>query len=191
MAILRTSPRVPTRGCAPGCFRSAFAALRWADIPRETETQAFNPLKVKMDNARSIGLSFRVATSSNSWLVFLLPRRILSYGRVGIEERMAQSLRSTVIVHGRLATREVRLAAARARSHGLQIMTFEQLATRLAGGLSEAVDTDTLRSSIQACMPETELGELDPIKSLPGMVSAAAETLRKSWRCWNRPSGPR
>jgi hypothetical protein len=61
-------------------------------------------------------------------------------------------------------------------------MTFEQLATRLAGGLSEAVDTDTLRSSIQACMPETELGELDPIKSLPGMVSAAAETLRKSWR---------
>ncbi len=91
-------------------------------------------------------------------------------------------MRGTVIVHGRLATRELRLAAARTRSHGLQIMAFEQLATRLAGGLSEAVDTETLRSAIQTCLPDTELGELDPIKSLPGMVGAAAETLRKVWR---------
>ena len=38
--------------------------------------------------------------------------------------------RSTKIVGGRLAMRQARLEAARARHHGLQIMTFEQAAVR-------------------------------------------------------------
>jgi hypothetical protein len=46
------------------------------------------------------------------------------------------SVRRTIVVHGRLAMRELRLAAARERRHGLQIMTFEQLAARLAGAFS-------------------------------------------------------
>ena len=78
--------------------------------------------------------------------------------------------------------RELRLAAARERQHGLQIMTFEQMAARLAGGLACPVDDDALREAITGLLPETALGELDGIKTLPGMVSAAADTLRKAWR---------
>lgn len=78
--------------------------------------------------------------------------------------------------------RELRLAAARERHHGLQIMTFEQLAARLAGGLSRPVDDETLRATIQAVLPDVALGELDSLKSLPGMAGAATDTLRKVWR---------
>ena len=66
------------------------------------------------------------------------------------ERREAAELR-TVIAHGRLTMREVRLEAARHHKHGLQIMTFEQLAARLAGGLSRAVDDDSLRAAIKIC----------------------------------------
>jgi hypothetical protein len=90
--------------------------------------------------------------------------------------------RRTVVAHGRLAMRELRLDAARDRRHGLQVMTFEQLASRLAGGLSRPVDDEALRTAIQAALPETALGELDGIKALPGMVDAAVDTLRKAWR---------
>jgi hypothetical protein len=48
---------------------------------------------------------------------------------------MSISNRRTIVVHGRLAMREVRLDAARKRRHGLQILSFEQLAVRMAGGL--------------------------------------------------------
>ena len=95
---------------------------------------------------------------------------------------MEAAERRTVIAHGRLTMREVRLDAARHHRHGLQIMTFEQLAARLAGGLCRAVDDDSLREAIKNVLPETELGELEGIKVLPGMVSAAADTLRKAWR---------
>lgn len=90
--------------------------------------------------------------------------------------------RRTIVAHGRLAMREVRLAAARERRHGLQIITFEGLAARLAGGLSRPVDDETLRATIQRMLPDVELGELDGLKALPGMVGAATETLRKAWR---------
>ena len=95
---------------------------------------------------------------------------------------MVVAHRRTVVVHGRLAMRELRLNAARERRHGLQIMTFEQLAARLAGGLTRPVDDETLRAAIQTTLPETALGELDAIKDFPGMVSAAVDTLRKAWR---------
>ena len=90
--------------------------------------------------------------------------------------------RHTVIAHSLLRMRELRLEAARGRRHGLQIMTFEQLAARLAGGLAQPVDDDALREAITAVLPETALGELDGIKALPGTVGAAADTLRKAWR---------
>lgn len=89
--------------------------------------------------------------------------------------------RSTLIVHGRLAMRAARLAAARRGRHGLQVMTFEQAAVRLAGGFNQAIDTETLRATIQAVLPTTDLGELESIKALPGMVAAAMDTLRKVW----------
>lgn len=89
--------------------------------------------------------------------------------------------RSTLIVHGRLAMRASRLAAARTAHHGLQVMTFEQAAVRLAGGFVRAIDTETLRATIQAVLPATDMGELERIKMLPGMVTAAVDSLRKVW----------
>lgn len=90
--------------------------------------------------------------------------------------------RRTVVVHGRLASRERRLQAAREHDHDLQVLTFEQLAARLAGGLARPVDDDTLRSLVQASLPDTDLGELEPIKDLPGLTGAATDTLKKAWR---------
>jgi hypothetical protein len=92
------------------------------------------------------------------------------------------SNRRTIVAHGRLAMREIRLDAARNRLHGLQIMTFEQLAVRLAGGFARPIDDEALRAAIQTVLPTTSLGELEGIKLLPGMVDAAADTLHKIWR---------
>jgi hypothetical protein len=83
------------------------------------------------------------------------------------------SVRRTMIVHGRLAMRELHLAAARERCRGLQIMTFEQLAARLASGMSRPIDDESLRAALQETLPEIALGELDGLKALPGMVGAA------------------
>src|SRR3546814_6877654 len=92
--------------------------------------------------------------------------------------------RQTYIAHGRLTSREIRLAAARNRRHGVQVMSFEQLAARLAGGFARPIDAEALRDGIQKTLPDTDLGELDAIKLLPGMVGATADTLqdRKSTR---------
>ena len=90
--------------------------------------------------------------------------------------------RRTVVAHGRLAAREHRLRAARGRGHGLQIMAFEHLAARMAGGMCRPVDDEELRRVVKQVLPATDLGELDAIKDLPGMVSASVDTLRKAWR---------
>ena len=95
---------------------------------------------------------------------------------------MVPAQRRTVIAHGRLSMREVRLTAARGKQHGHQVMTFEQLAARLAGGFSQPVDDETLRAAVQDVLPRTALGELDGIKMLPGMVGATVDTLLKTWR---------
>ncbi|MFT6569571.1 MAG: hypothetical protein ACJAWY_001278, partial [Sphingomonas echinoides] len=92
------------------------------------------------------------------------------------------SNRRTIVAHGRLAMRELRLDAARQRRHGVQIMSFEQLTVRLAGGFARPIDDECLRTAIQAVLPDTTLGELESIKLLPGMVDAAADTLHKAWR---------
>jgi hypothetical protein len=95
---------------------------------------------------------------------------------------MSVARRSTLIVHGRLATREGRLSAARERRHGLQVMSFEQAAARLAGGFTKPIDDESLRAALQAVLPTTPMGELEGIKLLPGMIDAAADTLHKAWR---------
>ncbi|HZX86091.1 MAG TPA: PD-(D/E)XK nuclease family protein [Reyranella sp.] len=95
---------------------------------------------------------------------------------------MAVAGRSTLICHGRLAMRESRLAASREGRHGLQIMSFEQAADRLAGGFARSIDDESLRAAILAALPATPMGELESIKALPGMIDAAADTLHKVWR---------
>jgi PD-(D/E)XK nuclease superfamily len=95
---------------------------------------------------------------------------------------MSVASRSTLVVHGRLAMREHRLVAARDGRHGLQVMSFEQAAARLAGGFTRPIDDESLRAAIQAVLPATPMGELESIKVLPGMIDAAADTLHKTWR---------
>lgn len=90
--------------------------------------------------------------------------------------------RSTLVVHGRLARRESLLAEARNGRHGLQVMSFEQAAVRLAGGFIRPIDNESLRVALQAVLPATPMGELESIKTLPGMIHAAADTLHKAWR---------
>ncbi|KQN04862.1 hypothetical protein ASE85_07700 [Sphingobium sp. Leaf26] len=90
--------------------------------------------------------------------------------------------RQTYIAHGRLASREIRLDAARHQHHGIQVMAFEQLAARLAGGFRQPINAEMLRDAIQRVLPDIDLGELDAIKLLPGMVGATADTLHKVWR---------
>lgn len=90
--------------------------------------------------------------------------------------------RSTLVVHGRLAMRDSRLAAARTGRHGLQVMSFEQAAIRLAGGFARPVDEESLRLALKVALSTTPIGELDSIKALPGMIDAAVDTLQKAWR---------
>jgi RecB family exonuclease len=92
------------------------------------------------------------------------------------------TVRTTIVTHGALIKHDLRAEAARGHIHGRQIMSFEGLACRLAGGFVKAIDDDMLRDAVQKALPSVELGELDAIKSLPGMVAASAGTLRKAWR---------
>ena len=89
--------------------------------------------------------------------------------------------RRTIVAQGRLAIREILLQAAQERAHGLQVMTVEHLAARLAGGFARPIDTETLLSAVRDGLASTALGELDEIKSLPGMLQASAQSLRKAW----------
>ena len=43
-----------------------------------------------------------------------------------------------------------------------------QLAARLAGGLLQPVDLDVLTETVREALPDVEMGELEPIKDLPG-----------------------
>ncbi|RCK34598.1 PD-(D/E)XK nuclease family protein [Thalassospira xiamenensis] len=95
---------------------------------------------------------------------------------------MASEHRLTRIVHDRNAMRVERLNACRNAIQGLQVMSFELAACRLAGGFANPIDDERLRVAIQAALPVTPMGELENIKTLPGMIDAAADTLHKVWR---------
>lgn len=90
-------------------------------------------------------------------------------------------MRKTTIAHGRLAMREARLSAARKRAIGTQALAIEHVVARLAGGFVEVVDAATLRETIVGVLDDVDLGELEPIKDLPGFPRAAAATLMKLW----------
>jgi hypothetical protein len=94
---------------------------------------------------------------------------------------MSAPARNTAVIFGRVQSRELRLAAARSRAAGLQVMTIEQVACRLAGGFCRPIEDEALRKALQAALGETALGELDDIKLLPGMVDACVGTFRKVW----------
>lgn len=91
-------------------------------------------------------------------------------------------IRRTLVGQGRLAMREIRVNLAKSGACGAGVMSFEQAAARLAGGFARPIDADSLRQTIHRVLPDTDLGELDKIKLLPGMTGAAADTLHKAWR---------
>lgn len=90
--------------------------------------------------------------------------------------------RRTIVVHTNFAAHMTRVAAARRGEIGLQIMSMGQVAARLAGGFLRPIDIDALREAVRHSLPTVSLGELEAIKSLPGMVRAAVGTLDKIWR---------
>jgi hypothetical protein len=90
-------------------------------------------------------------------------------------------LRRTIVVHTKLAGHMARVHAARAGDNGVQILTMGQLAARLAGGLLRPIDPDDLKIAVRGSLAIVQLGELEPIKDLPGMVRAAVGTLDKVW----------
>lgn len=90
--------------------------------------------------------------------------------------------RRTIVVHTNFAAHMARVAAARRGEIGLQIMSMGQVAGRLAGGFLRPIGIDALREAVRHALPTVSLGELEPIKSLPGMVRAAVGTLDKIWR---------
>ncbi|MET4765225.1 PD-(D/E)XK nuclease family protein [Bradyrhizobium ottawaense] len=90
--------------------------------------------------------------------------------------------RRTIVVHTNFAAHMARVAAARRGEIGLQIMSMGQVAARLAGGFLRPIDIDALREAVRHSLPTVSLGELEAIKSLPGMVRAAVGTLEKIWR---------
>jgi hypothetical protein len=74
-----------------------------------------------------------------------------------------------------------RVNAARTGEDGVQILTMGQLAARLAGGLLRPVDPDHLKIAVRKSLATVQLGELERIKELPGMVRAVVGTLHKVW----------
>jgi hypothetical protein len=75
-----------------------------------------------------------------------------------------------------------RAQAARDGDLGLEILTIPQLAARLAGGFSSPADEEVLYPSISRALAEGGLTELALVATLPGMVRAVTQTLRRVWR---------
>lgn len=90
--------------------------------------------------------------------------------------------RSTKVVHTNLSGHLLRVDAARNGANGVQVMTMGQLAGRLAGGFLQPIDAGSLREAVKSALIASDLGELEAIKGLPGMVRAAVNTLDKVWR---------
>jgi hypothetical protein len=90
--------------------------------------------------------------------------------------------RRTIVVHTKLAGHMARVEAARSGAHGVQVLTMGQMAARLAGGFIAPIDMGTLQDAVRDALPETDLGELENIKDLPGMVRAVVGTLEKVWQ---------
>lgn len=91
-------------------------------------------------------------------------------------------LRRSVVVHTKLAGHVLRVESARRSEIGVQILTMGQLVARMAGGLLRPVDPDVLLETARAALSAVDMGELEPIKELPGMPSAVAATFDKVWR---------
>ena len=92
-----------------------------------------------------------------------------------------QPLLHTVIVEGPLASAMRRFHAAQAGEIGLQILSFPQLAARLAGGFTQPITSEILDPAIQQALKEEGFKDIERVCELPGMTRAVARSLRKAW----------
>ncbi|UPK01437.1 PD-(D/E)XK nuclease family protein [Bradyrhizobium sp. 170] len=90
--------------------------------------------------------------------------------------------RFTLVVHGPLAVRMQRLAAARRGTIGQEILTLPLVAARLAGGFIAPVTTDVLYPAVQAALAAGGFQDLDSVSCLPGMPRAVLQALDAVWR---------
>lgn len=90
-------------------------------------------------------------------------------------------MKKTTITFGKVALEAERAKLARNDVVGGQVMAFEHMVERLAGGFLRIVDIMTLREVVASCLEETDLGELDGIKTMPGMTTACADSLMSWW----------
>ena len=94
-------------------------------------------------------------------------------------------MRRTVIVETEMAANAARSFAARDGAIGLQVMTPQQVACRLAGGFLTAIEADTLAGAVTDALFATsssDLGDLASIADLPGLPGTLAATLTKAWQ---------
>ncbi len=91
--------------------------------------------------------------------------------------------RHTFLVASRLARSQALLEAARAQAHGRQILSPAQAVARLAGGFLQPIEREALQEILHEVLKDDsiDLGELNEIRDLPGMIRAAARTLQRIW----------
>jgi hypothetical protein len=89
--------------------------------------------------------------------------------------------RRTVVVEGPLAYRMRRHDAARANQTGVEILTIQRVAERLAGGFLREAAGPLLYSAIDAALKLDGYADLQSVKHLPGMPRAVAATLTAAW----------
>ncbi len=89
--------------------------------------------------------------------------------------------RRTIVVPSRLAWHEERFRAAEENALGLQIVTPQQLAGRLAGGFLEVASRDICHSLVREALVDLQFAELNELRQMPGAVKAICTTLMKVW----------
>jgi hypothetical protein len=90
-------------------------------------------------------------------------------------------IKKTTITFGKVALETERAALARGGVIGGQVMAFEHMVERLAGGFLRIVDIMTLREVVKTCLEDADLGELDGLRDMPGMTTACADSLMAWW----------
>lgn len=89
--------------------------------------------------------------------------------------------RRTIIVDGPLAFRMRRIAAAHAGEIGIEILTLPLLAARLAGGFVRPADAADIEQGVRQALDADGFQTLGRGRDLPGIVRAAAQSLRDLW----------
>lgn len=111
-----------------------------------------------------------------------VPPSVTSASRLEEQSVRPSMQRITRVVHGPLALRMERIAAARASALGVEVTTLPLMAARLAGGFRRPASTEALNLAIREALKVSEFNELDGVRELPGMVRAVQQTLTATWR---------